>query len=76
MYGLVHTICLINIVHALTLLSLAFFLVLFAHKFKILNESHYKQLGVLAFVMTIIYLLPIVCVCYRTYSDAQDSETA
>lgn len=34
-------VCLMNIVHALTLLTLAFFVILFTRKFKILNEQHY-----------------------------------
>lgn len=76
MYGLVSTVCLINIVHALTLLSLSFFVVLFTRKFKILNDSHYMQMGILSFLLTVVYFVPIVIVCYYTYTDARDSSTA
>lgn len=76
MYGLVSTVCLINIVHALTLLTLAFFVVLFTRKFKILNDSHYMQLSVLSILLTIVYVLPVAIVCYCTYTDARDSAKA
>jgi len=75
-FTLVASICRINIVHALTLLSLAFFLVFFTRKFKILNESHYKQLGCLAIVITVIYILPIFLIGHQAYADAQQSEVA
>ena len=41
MYGLVKNVCLINIVHALTLFSVALFIVMFTRRFKVLNKSHY-----------------------------------
>ena len=41
MYGMVSTIGLVNIIHALTLISLAAFMIVFTRKFKILNEMHY-----------------------------------
>lgn len=34
------------------------------------------QLGVLAVVITIVYVLPVAFICFRTYSDAHTSETA
>ena len=40
-YGLIEHIMIVNIVHALTLMSLGFFVLLFTKKFKILNEKHY-----------------------------------
>ena len=40
-YGLVEHVCMMNIVHALTLMSLGFFVLLFTRKFKMLNERHY-----------------------------------
>mmetsp|Transcript_33356 Transcript_33356/g.43938 ORF Transcript_33356/g.43938 Transcript_33356/m.43938 type:complete len:110 (+) Transcript_33356:299-628(+) len=73
LYGMVKNVCLINIVHALTLLSLALFVVLFTRKFRILNESHYMQLGVLSMALTVVYLLPIGYIGYHAYVDARDS---
>ena len=76
MYALVKNVCLINIVHALTLFTIALFIVMFTRKFKILNQSHYCQLGVLSLILTIVYLLPLILVVYHAYADARDSETA
>ena len=76
LYGLVSEVCLINVIHALTLISLAVFIVLLTRKFKILNESHYTQFTALAIAITTIYLLPIVVIVYRAYSAAQNSATA
>lgn len=41
LYSFVSSIMVMNIVHALTLLSLGLFIVLFTRRFKILNEKHY-----------------------------------
>lgn len=41
LFNFVSTVCLINIVHALTLISLAVFVVILTRRFKILNEKHY-----------------------------------
>ena len=41
LFSFVSTVCLINIVHALTLISLAVFVVILTRRFKILNEKHY-----------------------------------
>ena len=68
--------CLINIVHALTLLSLAFFVVLMTRRFKILNDSHYMQFGVVSILLTVVYVLPLVIIIYCTYKDAKNSSTA
>ena len=76
LYSLVSEVCLINVIHALTLISLSFYIVLLTRKFKILNESHYKQFVVLAIVITIVYLLPIAIITYRAYAGARDSSTA
>ena len=76
MYSLVKNVCLINIVHALTLFSIALFIVIFTRKFKVLNQSHYCQLGVLSLILTVVYVLPLVLVVYHAYADARDSETA
>lgn len=76
MYGLISTVCLINIVHALTLLSMAFFVVLFTRKFKLLNDSHYMQLGVLTLLITLVYFLPVVFIGYEAYSDSRSSTHA
>lgn len=76
MFNLVSTVCLINIVHALTLLSMALFVVLFTRKFKVLNNSHYMQLGVLTLVITLVYFLPIAIIAGKAFSDSQTSERA
>jgi len=76
MFNLVSTVCLINIVHALTLLSMAFFVVLFTRKFKLLNNSHYLQLGVLTLVITLVYFLPIIIIGFKAFSDYRTSERA
>ena len=73
-YGLIEHVMIVNIVHALTLMSLGFFVLLFTRKFKILNENHYKQLGVLSILITIVYFLPVVLVAWRAWNDATTSE--
>ena len=75
-YGMIEHVMLMNIVHALTLMSLGFFVLLFTQKFKILNERHYMQLGVLSIVITIIYFLPILLIAWRAWNDATTSEKA
>lgn len=76
MYGLVEHVCLMNIVHALTLMCLGFFVLLFTRRFKILNERHYWQLGLLSVAITIFYFLPVVLVAMRAWSDATNSVTS
>lgn len=73
---MVEHVCLMNIVHALTLMSLGFFVLIFTRKFKILNERHYLQLGLLSLAITIVYFLPIVLVALRAWKDATQSEKA
>ena len=34
------------------------------------------QMGILSFLLTVVYFVPIVIVCYYTYTDARDSSTA
>ena len=68
-YSFVESICIMNIVHGLTLLSLAFFVILSTRKFKILNESHYMQLFCLTVVITIVYFIPILYIGGRCYYD-------
>ena len=65
-----------NIVHSLTLMSLGFFVLLFTRKFKILNERHYLQLGILSVAITVIYFMPVLLVAWRAWSDATNSVTA
>ena len=65
-----------NIIHALTLMCLGFFVLLFTRKFKILNQRHYMQLGMLTIAITIIYFLPIVLISWRAWNDATTSEKA
>ena len=70
MYDLTHSVCLVNVIHAATLLSLGIFLVLVTRKFSILNSKHYKQLLCLTVMITVIYFLPIVILSRKAYSDA------
>lgn len=63
-----------NIVHALTLFTLAFFMLLFTRRFKILNEQHYLLLGTLTLLITIVYFIPVLIVCYSAYSHGVESE--
>ena len=74
MYGLIHSVCAVNVIHALTLLSLGVFVAFATRKFKILNSKHYKQLGVLTVLITIVYFLPIILVTYKAYDDSTSSE--
>ena len=67
---MVSTVCLINIIHALTMISLAAFLILFTRRFRILDEKHYAQLTLLTMIITIIYFLPVLIVAYKAWSDA------
>ena len=69
-YGLTHSMCLVNMVHAVTLLSLGIFVTLTVRKFRILNSKHYKQLGCLTVLITIIYFLPLAILSYKAWSDA------
>ena len=41
LFNFISTVCQINIVHALTLISLGIFVVILTRRFKILNEKHY-----------------------------------
>ena len=66
--------CWVNIVHALTMISLAGFLILFTRRFTILNERHYWQLALLTILITVVYFLPVVFVSYRAYADATAAE--
>ena len=65
-----------NIVHSLTLISLGVFVVLATRKFKILNQTHYMQLGILTIAITVVYFLPVLYVSYRAWSDASGSKQA
>lgn len=65
----VREICIMNIVHSLTLMSLGVFMLLATRRFKVLNRSHYVQLAVLSVAITIIYFVPIVFIAMRAYTD-------
>ena len=67
-------VCLMNIAHALTMLTLGFFVVQFTRKFKILNEKHYLQMGALTLIITLVYFVPVFFICYTAYSHGQESE--
>ena len=69
-YGLTHSMCVVNMIHAATLLSLGVFVTLIVRKFQILNSKHYKQLGFFTVLITIIYFLPIVFLSYKAWTDA------
>ena len=73
-YELISGVMVMNIVHALTLISLGIFVVLSTRKFKILNQAHYMQLGILTIVITIVYFLPVLYVSYRAWNDASESD--
>ena len=60
----------LKVVHALSLGSVAFFVLLAARKFKMLNEKHYAQLLLAAVLITVLYLLPLVYLCYQAFSLA------
>ena len=74
LYDFVAYVMLANVIHALTLLSMAFFVLLATRKFKILNERHYWQLGGLTILITLIYFIPFVVFCWRAWSDSQTSQ--
>ena len=74
MYHLTHTAILVNMAHAMTLMSLGIFVTCTVRKFQILNTKHYKQLGCLTVMITIIYFLPIAILSYKAWSDATKSE--
>lgn len=69
-YGLTHSMCVVNMIHAATLVSLGVFVTLIVRKFQILNSKHYKQLGFLTVLITIIYFLPLVFLAYKAWTDA------
>ena len=62
-----------KIIHALSLGSIAFFVLLFTKKFKILNDSHYAQLMLAAVTITVLYFIPIAYICYQAFLLAGDS---
>ena len=57
----------LKIVHALSLASVAFFVVLFTRKFKMLNEKHYAQLMLAAVLITVLYFIPVIYVGYQAF---------
>ena len=73
-YGLVHSMCVVNMIHAVTLVSLGLFVTLSVWKFRILDSKHYKQLGCLTVLITFVYFLPIAFLAYKAWSDASMSE--
>ena len=74
LYGLTVAIERVKVVHALTLLSLALFIIKVTGRFKILNFSHYVQLGVLAILLSVVYFIPVLVIAHMAYSDYQQSE--
>jgi hypothetical protein len=48
-------------------------MVLFTRKFKVLNKTHYHQMMTMTVVVTILYILPVFQICYKSYSDAATS---
>lgn len=63
----------IKAVHALTLISIASYLIHFTRKFKLLNQSHYMQILILSILVMFVYFLPIFYIIYSAYRDAGDS---
>jgi uncharacterized membrane protein YhaH (DUF805 family) len=59
-----------KVVHALCLASIGVFMVVFTRKFKVLNKSHYHQILALTVLVTVIYIFPIIYICYVSYKDA------
>ena len=57
----------LKIFHAITLGSIAFFVLLFTQKFKILNETHYAQLMLAAVLITVVYFIPVAYVAYQAF---------
>merc|ERR1719367_2087848 len=55
----------LKVVHALSLGSVALFVVIFTRKFKVLNEKHYAQLLLAAVVITVLYFIPVVWLGYQ-----------
>ena len=73
-YGLVYSMCVVNCIHAMTLVSLGLFVTLIVRKFRILDSKHYKQLGCLTVLITFVYFLPLVFLAHKAWSDATMSE--
>ena len=57
----------LKVFHALTLASLALFVIMFTQKFRILNEKHYAQLMLAAVLITVVYFIPVVYVAYTAF---------
>ena len=66
---------LMKIVHAITLVCVSLFLILFTNRFKMLNENHYIGMVVLLTLVTFAYFVPVVYVAYRAYSADGDKFT-
>lgn len=61
-----------KIVHAITLVCIAAFLILFTNRFKMLNENHYIAIVFLVTLVTVAYFIPLVYVGYKAYSADGD----
>ena len=70
---MVDSMCVVNLVHAATLVSLGLFVAFTVRKFRILDSKHYKQLGCLTLFITVIYFLPLAFLAYKAWSDASQS---
>ena len=63
---------LMKIVHAITLVCVATFLILFTNRFKMLNENHYIAMVFLVTLVTIAYFVPVIYVGYTAYKTDGD----
>ena len=56
-----------KILHAISLSSLAFFVLKATSKFKLLNETHYAQLLLASVVITFLYFIPLVYLLVQAF---------
>lgn len=59
-----------KVIHALCLASIGGYMVYFTRKYKVLNEKHYYQFLALTVLVTVIYIFPVIYICWVSYRDA------
>jgi len=57
----------LKVVHALSLGSVAFFVLMSTRRFKILNEKHYAQLLLASVLVTALYFIPVLYLGYSAF---------
>ena len=66
-----------KVVHAVTLGCIAGFITLFTCRKRTLNQMHYMQLLIISLIVSIMYFVPLIYVCYMSFDPSlEGGETA